>query len=204
MKNVAGYDVSRLVCGSFGTLGVVLSVSVRLRPRPESECTLRLEVAPADAARLQRSWRILPLPLAGTCYADGALRVRLAGAAAAVRAAAQAIGGEAVEAEPFWQQLAAHELPFFRDAHPVRRSVTAPADPLPPPEVPTLVEWGGGLRWTRSAAVPDAPGIDFDARYAAASFAAQSAAVLRYQRRLKGAFDPQGLFNPHLLEPHAD
>jgi glycolate oxidase FAD binding subunit len=203
MKNVAGYDVSRLTAGSFGTLGVLLSVSVRLRPLPETEQTRRLDVSVEVAERLQRAWRQLPLPLAGTCYAGGVLRVRLAGAAAAVRAAARHLGGETEDGR-FWQQLAAHELPFYRDAGAVRRAVTAPADPLPPAAASALVEWCGGLRWYPAAACEGAGGIPFDHGYAAAAFAASGPVVQRYQRRLKAAFDPAGLFNPHLLEPHAD
>src|SRR5688572_18850210 len=93
MKNVAGYDVSRLMAGSLGTLGVLLEVSRSVLPRPAAVTTLRLDCAEAEAIRWMNDWAGKPLPVTATAYHDGGLHVRLAGARAAVDAAAKKIGG---------------------------------------------------------------------------------------------------------------
>ena len=97
MKNVAGYDLSRLIAGSLGTLGIVLEVSLKVLPRPVAERTLRFELDEADALARINEWGGQPLPLSATCWCAGGLHLRLSGAEAAVRAAAGRLGGETVE-----------------------------------------------------------------------------------------------------------
>src|SRR3954463_832579 len=97
MKNVAGYDLSRLMTGSFGTLGVITEVSLKVLPRPEQELTLRFELDEATAIATMNAWAAKPLPLSASCHQDGVLHVRLAGAAVAVDAARKKLGGEIVE-----------------------------------------------------------------------------------------------------------
>jgi glycolate oxidase FAD binding subunit len=171
MKNVAGYDVSRLMAGSMGTLGLVTEVSLKVLPFPVSEATLMLAMPQAPAlAQLQR-WAAQPLPLNASCWVfddtaatpQGYLFVRLRGAQAAVRSAqaslladVQALGfaGQAMdtrEAAADWRACADQTLPFFNappsPAHALwRLSVPTTTPALDWPN-PALIEWHGGLRW---------------------------------------------------------
>ena len=96
MKNVAGYDVSRLLAGSLGTLGLILEVSLKVLPRPVSEQTLALELPQARALENMNRWAGMPLPISATAWHDGELKVRLSGAPSAIRAAGEKLAGEAV------------------------------------------------------------------------------------------------------------
>jgi len=197
VKNVAGYDVSRLQTGAFGTLGVLLDVSLKVVPRPVLEQTLTFPLAAAEAVTTMRAWCRQPLPLTGLCHVDGTLRARLSGAEAAVLAAARRIGGDPGQGV-YWQQLRDHELAFFRAAGALRLLQPAPA--LPPPNgLQELIDWAGGRRWQFSeqpidGALTFGPGYARDVCTAAAS----APLVGEYQRRLRGVFDPHGLFNPEL------
>jgi glycolate oxidase FAD binding subunit len=211
MKNVAGYDVSRLMAGSLGTLGVILDVSLKALPSPVSEVTLRREHRQADAIRLMNEWAGKPLPISATCHVANVLYVRLSGAAAAVRAAREIIGGEQHEDGPvFWRALREHQLAYFADAHRLwRLSVKSSAPPLNVAGE-QLVEWGGALRWLRSQA--DANTVRETAKAAgghatlfrstdksAGVFTPLSPALEKIHRRLKQALDPAGIFNPGRL-----
>ena len=96
MKNVAGYDVSRLMTGAFGTLGVLLEVSLKVLPRPARVRTLAFEMSAEEAIARCNAWAAKPLPITGACHHDGRLYVRLAGTAGGVAAAADALGGETI------------------------------------------------------------------------------------------------------------
>ena len=114
MKNVAGYDVSRLMVGSLGTLGVLLEISVKALPNARVEITLRLEHTQAQAIALMNAWAGKPLPITATCHAGKALYVRLAGAEPTVRAARAKLGGEEIaDGAAFWQAIREHEHDFF-------------------------------------------------------------------------------------------
>ena len=157
MKNVAGYDMSRLLCGSLGMLGMIAEVSLKVLPAPRADATLRLEMTEADALAACNRWGGQPLPLAATCWYRGVLHVRLCGARRAVDAACRLLGGEAVdtsEADAFWRALRDQPLGFFNNGPagataPLWRlsvpSTTLPLD-LPGEQ---LIEWGGALRWWR-------------------------------------------------------
>ena len=117
IKNVAGYDVSRLLAGSLGTLGVIAEVSIKVLPRPASELTLRFEMTEGEALRHLNSWAGQPLPLSASCWHEGALRVRLAGAQPAVEASARVLGGErepATLAEDPWHGVRDQQHPFLK------------------------------------------------------------------------------------------
>ncbi|GBU15205.1 glycolate oxidase subunit GlcE [Polaromonas sp.] len=172
MKNVAGYDVSRLMAGALGTLGVLLEVSLKVLPLAPAEATLRCHLPQQQALDLLNRWGGQPLPLNASCWVhessapplrQDVLFVRLRGAVAAVAAACprlmadvQAAGGEAelmdnTQASADWSACREQTLPFFTqpqapDACLWRLSVpqTTPALQLPFPE---LIEWHGGLRW---------------------------------------------------------
>lgn len=219
MKNVAGYDVSRLIAGSLGTLGVILEVSLKVLPKPVADRALRFEASQADALEKLNRWAGQPLPIVASAWHDGVLTLRLAGARTAVAAAEQKLGATGTALQPFWDELRDQRMPFFLDdmdhaPHLAlwRLSLPATAPPLALPGE-TLIEWGGALRWLRT----DAPAATIRAAAAAAggnatlyrataalkaeagAFAPLPAPLLALQRRLKAVFDPRGLFNPGRL-----
>jgi glycolate dehydrogenase FAD-binding subunit len=211
MKNVAGYDVSRLVAGSLGTLGVIAEVSLKLAPKPQAETTLRLELPQARALETMNRWGGQPMPVSATAWHDGELTVRLSGSSAGVRAAAAKIGGTTLE-EGFWTGIREQSDAFFSGPEPLwRLSIPSVTPPLNL-EGRELVEWGGALRWLKSGA--DAKTIRDAARRAkghatlfraadktAGCFSPLDPVLERLHRSLKAAFDPAGIFNPGRLYP---
>ncbi len=213
MKNVAGYDVSRLTVGALGTLGVILEVSLKVLPVPTAESTVRLAVGPEQAINLMNDWAGKPLPLTATAYRAGSLSVRLSGAPSAVDAAVKKIGGEAIDpaqAVPFWSDIREQRASFFAGDQPLwRLSVKSTMPPLDL-DGPQLIEWGGALRWLRTdadariirEAAARAGGhatLFRSARKFGSPFHPLSPGLARIHRRLKEAFDPAGIFNPGRL-----
>ena len=206
MKNVAGYDVSRLVAGSLGTLGLIAEVSLKLAPRPQAETTLRLDVPHERALELVNRWAGQPLPVSATAWHDGELSVRLSGSEPAVRAAAAKIGGAAAP-ESLWNAIREQTHPFFSGAEPLWR-LALPSS-APPVDLPgrQLVEWNGALRWLKSAEKPDAvreaarrlkghATLFRAADKSAGCFAPLGPVAARLHRELKAVFDPHRVFNP--------
>jgi glycolate oxidase FAD binding subunit len=215
MKNVAGYDVARLLAGSLGTLGVILEVSLKLLPRPPEERTLKFELPQAKALETLNRWAARPLPVSASAWRDGELSLRLSGAASAVRAAAEKLGGQIVaqeEAALFWVGIREQSAPFFAGDAPLWRlslPSQAPALELPGEQ---LLEWGGALRWLRSraeaqtvrAATARAGGhatLFRAAEKSPGAFAPLSPVLARLHRDLKRSFDPAGILNPGRLYP---
>ena len=213
MKNVAGFDVSRLLCGSLGILGIITEVSLKVLPRPRAEETLRLELPAAAAIASFNRWAATPLPVSGAAWWQGCAWVRLSGAAPAVQAACAQLGGErlgAAEAQTFWDALRHCQLPPFRHKVLWRVSVPSVSAPLDVPGEP-LIDWGGALRW--HADPPPEASVRELAQAAGGSallwhgspaqrrFHPLSAAVQRLHTHLKAQFDPQGIFNPGRLLP---
>ena len=112
MKNVAGYDVSRLMTGACGTLGVLLEVSLKVLPRPAVLRTLAFDASAAEAIDRCNAWAAKPLPITGACHDGERLLVRLAGTEGGVAAAAGALGGETIDGDAFWTALREQTLPF--------------------------------------------------------------------------------------------
>jgi glycolate oxidase FAD binding subunit len=215
MKNVAGYDVSRLVAGSMGTLGLILDVSLKVLPIPVASGTLRFAMGERDALAKLNEWAGLPLPVSASAWAQGTLTVRLEGAAAAVDAARARLGGEYVDATraaPFWQGIREQEDAFFSQPGALwRLSLPSTAAPVALTGV-QLIEWGGALRWWRTAA--DAATVRAIAKAAgghatlfrggdrrAGVFSPLDAVLARLHRNLKATFDPAGVFNHARLYP---
>jgi len=213
MKNVAGYDLSRLVAGSLGTLGLILEVSLKVLPRPRAELTVSLELPQSRALESMNRWAGQPLPISASAWSDGELRLRLSGAAGAIRAAAQKLGGEEMQAEAaarFWEAIREQGAPFFAGEEPLwRLSLPSHAPQIDLPGEP-LIEWGGALRWLKTNAAAST------VRAAAAragghatlfratdkstgAFTPLAPAGARLQRGLKQAFDPAGILNPGRL-----
>ncbi|MEW6688008.1 MAG: glycolate oxidase subunit GlcE [Pseudomonadota bacterium] len=213
MKNVAGYDISRLIAGSLGTLGLILEVSLKVLPRPTQELTLRLELPEAKALESLNRWAGQPLPVSASAWHDGELSLRLSGATSALAAAAEKLGGErlpAPEAERFWAGIRDQSAPFFGGETPLWR-LSLPSH-APQMELPgaQLIEWGGALRWLRSnaeavtvrAAAARAGGhatLFRAADKSAGAFAPPPPVLARLHRELKRAFDPAGILNPGRL-----
>lgn len=212
MKNVAGYDVSRLMAGALGTLGILLEVSLKVLPRPEHEITLRRAASLQEAIDLMNTLAGEPLPLSGACYDGATLYLRLSGMHHGVAAARSAMGGDELrEGESFWPDVREQRLPFFTEGGlPLWRLSVPPATPPIDIEGDWLIDWGGAQRWLRSYASPK------EIRQAASErggyatlfrggdrqgevFAKLTPALEQVHRRLKRAFDPNGILNPGRL-----
>jgi glycolate oxidase FAD binding subunit len=212
MKNVAGYDVSRLMAGALGTLGVLTELSFKVLPRPVAEATLAFEMDEVAMIDAVNRWAGQPLPLSATAWEAGVLRVRLSGAASAVAAAKARLGGtEVPDGAAYWEALREQRLPFFAPDRPLwRLSVAQTAAPIAAP-FPQLVEWGAGQRWVSGdLGVARARELATAARghatlfrggdKSAGVFHPLAPALAKIHRRLKDAFDPAGILNPGRLD----
>ena len=213
MKNVAGYDVSRLMVGALGTLGMLLEISMKALPIPTSETTLCRESNPAQAIEVMNDWAGKPLPITATCYVANRLYVRLSGAEPAVRAALSKLGGDEVrDATAFWKQIRDQRHEFFKADHALWRiSLKSTSLPLALPGTQPF-EWGGALRWLHSdaeasvireaAARGGGHATLFRSRTTStAVFHPLSPALLKIHRRLKATFDPDGILNRGRMYP---
>ncbi len=227
MKNVAGYDVSRVLAGSWGQLGAITEVSLKVLPLAPAEATLRFEFGQAEALARLHAWGGQPLPLNASCWVEdagvGCLYVRLRGARAAVQAACRTMGGElqgAASAPQHWQDCRDQRLPWFA-SRPAALALwrlslpqTAPALELPAGVGAPLVEWHGGLRWLQAApeagaqlaVLAQAAGgsaslfiaASRPATPAGGQFDLQDAVLRGLHQRLRQAFDPSGVFGSGL------
>ncbi len=222
MKNVAGYDVSRLMAGSMGVLGLIAQVTLKVLPRPVASVTLRFEASQEEALLEMNRWGGQPLPVSATAWWDGALVLRLSGAEAAVTAATRRLGGDVIPeamAAPFWQGLRDQSDEFFLGA---RRAVQGGAT-LWRIAVPSttlamslhgeqLIEWGGAQRWVVTPMAPaqlrelvTAAGGHATQFYAgdksAGVFSPLGPQLTKIHKELKQQFDPRGIFNPGRLYP---
>lgn len=202
MKNVAGFDVSRLMVGARGVLGVLLSASVRVAPAPEADETWRLPCDAAQAGALCRCWARSPLPLTGSCYVAGCLRVRLSGSAPALAAARAEMDLRDADDPGVWEQVRDHRHPFFG---------ADPQAPLIRLSLPrgarfddddALIEWGGCQAWRTAEVNAALPAGAFPTAFRGANAAAFGGARAMpadasiYAERIKQAFDPDRVFNP--------
>ena len=202
IKNVAGYDISRLVTGAFGTLGVILSASVRLLPKPEAEQTLVQECDVARAGRWLRAWVRWPLPITATCFESGLLRVRVSGARTAIADAATELGMPMRDPDPtFWQRVRDHDHPWFDGDAPLARIAIPRGTPFERDDA--LIEWGGSQAWLRGANVDPPPGGPLRSDTPALPAPVSNPALARYMQRIKDAFDPKGILNPGLVPLNA-
>ncbi len=212
MKNVAGFDLSRMMAGSLGTLGVILEISLKVLPRPETEVTVCQEV-PGDHI-LETMVRLMgrPLPLSALAYEEPFLTIRLSGVEAAVAEATKQLGGELVsEGSQYWIGLREHTMTFFSEGETnLWRMAVAPASPLADLPGRWLLDWGGAQRWLRTSAKAEEV-------FAAARSKGGHATMFRtvgkrfqvfqplppelakLHHALKRAFDPHRIFNPGRL-----
>jgi glycolate oxidase FAD binding subunit len=206
MKNVAGYDVARLMAGAFGTLGVLLEVSLKVLPRPPSQLTLVQQVSQREALQRLAGMSRTGLPLTASCWTAGRLHLRFAGTPATLDEVARRIGGSAPEdAAEFWSGVREQTDGFFASPLPLwRLTIPAATEPLALPGEP-LVEWHGMQRWYHLAeGDPAATAMACggfatcfrNASPGTAPFASPGEPLLRVHRSLKQVFDPAGILNP--------
>lgn len=207
MKNVAGYDLSRLMAGAYGTLGILLEISLKVLPRPAASITVAHECSAAEAISSMSALLSKPYPVDAACYHGGLSYVRISGSAQAVREARNKIPGEVVQdADAFWHGLREHELPFFRRRSTLYRIVLKPATPPLNIEGTWLLDWGGAQRWLYSDEsitsirhrVELAGGhvaVFRSSNHAEEIFQPLPGPLLTIHQRLKASFDPKNIFN---------
>ncbi|MGB0466249.1 MAG: glycolate oxidase subunit GlcE [Pontibacterium sp.] len=223
MKNVAGYDVSRLMCGAQGTLGALLEISLKVNPRPAYEETRILTCSQAQMRSLLSAPGRAALPVSATLLHNKQLYIRLSGARAGVKTAARLLGGDALEhEETFWGSIKEQQYYFFNQTTNKGKSQEQALWRLSlPPSAQSipgdlfddqLIEWGGALRWIYSHA--EAENIQQWARAngghatcfkrqqpAQALFSPLCPALLKLSQRIKHSFDPAHILNPGRLYP---
>lgn len=208
MKNVAGYDLSRLMAGSYGALGVVTEVSLKVLPKPRQTLSISLAMD-ADRALLRLAeWGQQPLPISAACHDGQRLHLRLEGGEGSVAAAHDRLGGEWLDAA-YWQDLNEHRLSFFAEDQPLWRLSLPHNTPRLSLPGTQLIDWGGAQRWLKSDA--DASVIRSVVEIAGghatcyhpglidSPFQPLPDTLMRYHRNLKQQLDPRGIFNPGRL-----
>ena len=207
MKNVAGYDLSRLSVGAYGTLGVLTEVSVKVLPIPDKERTQVVECSQAEAMETLTRFGSRPYPISAAAWVEGALSIRLSGAGSGVDSAAASIGGETrADTDQFWDSLRdLNHVQFDQENKWLWRVSVAPTTPSDAIDS-FCFDWGGGLRWVKTD--PE----DFSLFRLAESLGGHATCfarerksgtgmqplepgILRLNQRVKEAMDPFGLIN---------
>lgn len=208
MKNVAGYDLSRLMAGSFGALGVISEVSLKVLPKPRQCLSISLEMDSDRALLRLAEWGQQPLPISAACHDGQRLHLRLEGGEGSVAAAHDRLGGEPLDSS-YWTDLNEQRLSFFDEDQPLwRLSVphNTPRLSLPGTQI---IDWGGAQRWLKSDAdaafirqvVEEVSGhvTCYSHGLIDSPFHPLTASLMRYHRSLKQQLDPRGIFNPARL-----
>jgi len=210
MKNVAGYDVARLMAGAMGTLGVLLDVSLKVLPRPQGEITIHQQLTKQQALSTLTQLRSQPLPITAACFDNTGLYIRLSGNVTAINAAHKDIGGELIpDSEPFWRSIREHKHAFFNNNQPLWRLSLPPAADINL-DGESMIDWGGAQRWLFSdreadhirSNVTDAGGhatLYKNSTTDTEFFNPLDHNMLKVQQQLKKAFDPENILNPGKL-----
>jgi len=211
MKNVAGYDVSRLQAGAMGAYGLLTEVSLKVLPKPDASLTVRRSVDANEAIRMMNEISMTPTPLMGACWYDGDMYLRLSGPGAVIETAASGLDGERLANHTaFWTALRDQALPFFDSAQDLWRFSVRPNARLSKPQNDWLIDWGGAQRWI--AGQHDSDELEKIAARSggevtrirggnrnAERLPSPSASKRALLMRMKQAFDPAGVFNPGRL-----
>ena len=209
MKNVAGYDVSRLQAGALGSLGLISQVTLKVSPRAEAHATLAYDMPASMAIRFMNERAGTPKPLSGAAWFDGRVYLRLSGAEAAVRHTAQLWGGEREDEAQVWNQIRELNLPCIETQKDLWRLSCSATASLTSAQ-PLLMNWCGAQRWYAAdsnvdpLAKPLAPGIAHWVNFKGGDRNAETNPPLdpvqtRLHRKVKQAMDPAGVFNPGRL-----
>lgn len=221
MKNVAGYDVSRLLTGSMGMFGAIVQVSLKVLPLALHDTTLVLETTESEALDRCAGLRAKAMPIKAAAWmpqassGTGQLAIRLCGAQSAIEQAKQSLGGQeigAAEAAQWWAALRDQSADFFNGQPVWRVAVRArtPALGLGP----TAFDLGGEVRWV--VGDPDAEHMRQVAMQAGGHatlfrpgpqtvlpadgvFQPMAPVARTIAQRLKKEFDPKSIFNPGRL-----
>jgi glycolate oxidase FAD binding subunit len=205
MKNVAGYDVSRLIAGSFGALGLITEASLKVLPKPRATLSLAQTMSAEAAISKISKWRSEGVPVTGACHIQDTLYVRIEGGDGSVKAARELVGGEETSYE-FWIALREFQLPFFSDSRPLwRLSLPASAPHINLPGT-VMTDWGGSQRWLKSYESQEiireiaqrhgghascyTPGVTDQ------PFHPLPGSLMKLHQRLKEELDPRAIFNP--------
>jgi glycolate oxidase FAD binding subunit len=209
MKNVAGFDVSRLMVGARGTLGALMEISLKVLPKPEVEETIVFECPLVDAPKRMSELARRSMPLSALAWVEGHVFLRLEGTQAAIRAAHTQVGGEvAASGTHFWESVREQTHPFFQSNQSLWRLSLPPAAAVALPENEVLMDWCGGLRWWHT----EKPAAEIEAiarehggyaylfrNFVPAVGVTPPAGLLPIHQRLKKSFDPHGIFNPGIM-----
>ena len=207
MKNVAGYDVARLMTGSLGTLGLILDVSLKVLPKPREEITLVHSISESEAINWFNQLATKPYPLSGACYVNERAYIRLSGSASGIKSARSKIGGEEIpNSDAFWRKLREHTHHYFDQDGPLWRLSLPPTVNALDIGADQLVDWGGAQRWMISDAPVEAVRANISRVGGHATlfrgadrtrevFQPLPAAMHALQKKLKQAFDPNAVLN---------
>ncbi len=205
MKNVAGYDLSRLMAGCYGCLGLITEVSMKVLPKPRHQRHLSIACDQTTALSNLTLWGQKPLPITGACFYQDRLYLRLEGGEASVNNFAQTLQGD--ELDPvFWNELKEQTLPFFQSPkHLWRLSLPVEAK-QPSLEGDCLIDWGGAQRWFKTSQAENEIRQQATAQGGHATCFSQGVTdqpfqplnplVMRYHQQLKEQLDPKRIFNP--------
>ncbi|MEX2366043.1 MAG: glycolate oxidase subunit GlcE [Pseudohongiellaceae bacterium] len=215
MKNVAGYDISRLMCGSMGCLGLIVEATVRIAPAPQAERTFRFTLQQNQVAAFINNLQASAYPVTASCHDQELLYVRFSGTTKQIGQLHRNLHQDFAFIEhaedsdsSFWQHMRDQELDFFQSRQNIWRLSLPPAAPATQLPGATLIEWNGALRWLKS----DAPAEDVFRQAAALNgsaclfrtqhrrrqtslFQPLPAALMQWHRELKRALDPELIFN---------
>ena len=195
MKNVAGYDVARLMSGALGTLGIIMQVSLKVIPRPVAETTLCFECSQSEALHKMNQWTQMDLPISATYFEPNVLYVRVAGIESTLHNIKQTLGGEEFVADKnFWITVREQQREFFNNPAPLWR-ISLPED------VDNIaifsncvIEWNGGLRWVKS----NEPNSEI---FAAANAVGGHATLFKSSHKNTNCFQP---LQPSLAKLHTN
>jgi glycolate oxidase FAD binding subunit len=211
MKNVAGYDVSRLMAGALGTLGLLTDISLKVLPKPASEYTLQQVCSQQDAIQRCSQWMSKPLPLSAACWFEDHLYLRLSGTETAIRQAQHQLGDTPLEQAPgWWAAIRDQQHDFFQRQTALWRLSVPPATPPLAIDGEWLIDWAGGQRWLSStesaetvrcitASVGGHATLFRNGDRTTDVFHPLPAPMFKLHRRLKQALDPNGILNPGRL-----
>lgn len=211
MKNVAGYDLFRPMSGALGTLGLMLDITLKLLPLPETEASFCLAMDETGMQHSLREWTYNSLPLSAAMHDNGKLHIRLSGSATAVADATARLPAAAENINnDLWQQLNEQQLSFFDDSSPLYRLVVPMDAPCHTLAGDVLLDWGGALRWLKSpldydevqeqaVALGGTAAVYRNGNRTEDVFSPLPAGVLELHKRLKQVMDPHGILNPGRL-----